>query len=232
MAAPRINSQDILNEFVSAKLLSSPRFERKFRLRSFDSDISVTHLLSLGFHPVYEERQINSIYFDTLDYRFAVENINGERYRVKPRLRWYGNVDIDNKSKATLEYKFRDGFLGYKFSKIIEKPLYEEVDNIIKSDIFETVYQSVKISYQRKYFIHPNGIRATADNKIVAYNMRLNKSTDFMLDYDVIEFKYHESLDNHFREFVFPRYSKLAAYRLNKSSKYVEGLLACQRLFG
>ncbi len=235
MVGHPIDSYTLLNQFIHAYPHDEPRYERKFRLRISDGQIAFQHLLNLGFSPIYDPRQINSIYFDTTDYQFARENINGERYRVKPRLRWYGNQNLHNDVEAFLEYKFRDGFLGYKYRKKIVKPLseYQRVASTIENDLFSVVSPAIQIGYERHYFFHPSGVRATVDTNLFAGDLRSSRYSNFIsIGYDVVEFKYPFELDNHFRECIFSKFSELAPYRINKSSKYVEGLIVCQCLFG
>ena len=56
-----------------------------------------------------------SLYFDTVDYKFFKDNIEGTGNRVKARLRWYQNSNhTDNKIKTTLELKKKRGFVGTK----------------------------------------------------------------------------------------------------------------------
>jgi hypothetical protein len=234
MAVPLIDNYTLLNRFSDIYTSEEPRFERKFRLRVSDSEIVPAHLINLGFLPIYSKRRVNSIYFDTAYYRFARENIDGERYRIKPRVRFYG--DIDEEYNTILEYKFRDGFLGYKYKKKVDSSSLcwqDDVASIIERDIFSKVSPSIKITYDRRYFLHSSGIRATVDNNIAACNLRGGHGAKFLpVGYDVVEFKYPVKLDDYFRESIFYKFSELSPYRLNKSSKYVEGLLACQCLFG
>ena len=42
------------------------------------------------FREVYPLRQVNNIYFDTQEYVLLQHHIDGNQYRKKLRLRWYG----------------------------------------------------------------------------------------------------------------------------------------------
>jgi hypothetical protein len=234
MAVLQTDSFSLLNHFIHLFPHEEPRFERKFRMRASDGQIAFSHLLNIGFSTIYDPRQVNSIYYDKANFQFARENIDGERYRVKPRLRWYGDKNLNNQTEASLEYKFRDSFIGYKYRKKILRPLleYQNIPSRIENDLFCTVTPTIKISYEREYFYHTSGIRATIDRNISAQNLRSDKSSNFFsLGYDVLEFKYPIKLDNYFRDSLYGNFSNLAPYRLNKSSKYIEGLLVCQSLF-
>ena len=56
-----------------------------------------------GFTQQYPDRNISSIYLDTLNYNFARDNINGVSERKKIRIRWYNNnlnnISIEEKIK-------------------------------------------------------------------------------------------------------------------------------------
>ena len=49
----------------------------------------IKRLLNLGFYKQYPNREISSIYLDTLNYDYVRENINGVSERKKIRFRWY-----------------------------------------------------------------------------------------------------------------------------------------------
>ena len=79
------------------------RFERKIPLKNGQSFFIKNQLLLRGFSPVFSQRKITSIYYDTDDLLFARQNVNGENLRIKPRIRFYNN-DIDS---SVLELKFK-----------------------------------------------------------------------------------------------------------------------------
>lgn len=230
MGAHQIGNSDLLQEYINRFPNVMPRYERKFRLRSNDGNISISSILNMGFNVSYDERYVNSIYYDTHDYRFALENINGERYRVKPRLRWYGESAVNNDMCVALEYKFRDGFIGYKYNK---KILLNNAAHEIENDLFFLVNPVVQIGYVRKYFLHSSGIRATVDTELVSRCLFEGNGVDAIsIDYDVLEFKYPLHLDQYFRECMYGDLNIMLPFRLNKSSKYVEGFSVCQSLSG
>ena len=72
-------------------------------------------LSRFSFSSHYPKRQINSIYYDTFDYRSFRDSIEGESRRTKYRIRWYGN-ELDQ-IKATLEIKKKKGHLSWKLLK-------------------------------------------------------------------------------------------------------------------
>ena len=91
------------------------RFERKFRTtlpcRQELVDRILTHPgLFKEHHP---DRQINSIYFDTIDLQFMFDNLAGTSRRKKPRIRWYGR-DISRVENPYFELKIKHNMLGRK----------------------------------------------------------------------------------------------------------------------
>ena len=68
-----------------------------------------------NFFKEYEDRNINNIYFDSLDYKAFNDNLVGLPSRLKVRYRWYGNLFSDNKkNEGSLEFKFKKNIYGYK----------------------------------------------------------------------------------------------------------------------
>ena len=77
------------------------RYERKYLVEKNNSLVFKQFLIRNNFKSVYEKRKVNSIYFDTNDFKFYEENINGISRRKKVRLRWYNNQF----KKPTVEIK-------------------------------------------------------------------------------------------------------------------------------
>jgi hypothetical protein len=212
---------------------SSRRYERKFKLYLGQSLVVESELRQLGFYEAFKPREVSSIYFDNEKFSFAKHNIDGERYRLKPRLRWYG----DNYCAAKLELKFRDGFNGYKnvYSDFGFLGTTQSLSNSIrKISIFLNKFQSLKnlrpsskVTYQRRYFLHPSGIRATIDTHIyvesISSDMHQSKN-QLPIGFEVLEIKYTAENDNYVREYIYPHFIYLSM-RLTKCSKYVESIL-------
>ena len=91
------------------------------------------------------------------------------------------------------------------------------------------------ITPQRKYLKHPSGIRLTIDKNILGSinNSNINKyefnRKEIKLPFEVIEFKYDLTLDNFFREELFPKFQNFPI-RLTKCSKYVETIMSLSTL--
>ena len=72
----------------------------------------------------YPNRQVNSLYFDDINYTSVKDNLAGISDRQKIRLRWYGKEEDTN--SPSFEFKLREGRLNWKESfpvKRLEKDL-------------------------------------------------------------------------------------------------------------
>lgn len=205
--------------------LYSERFERKIPLKNGQSIYYKNNLISKGFCQIFKSRSITSIYFDTRDYLFARQNINGENLRVKARIRYY-NSDYNN---AVLELKFKKNYNNYK--KVFDHSLYlkkkkftevvEYYQSLSSKILLIELLPSSVISYKRSYYKN-NNIRLTVDTNLKAYkyiNRKYIAKNLLKLNFDVIEFKYEKKLDNLFRN-KFSNLLNISA-RSKKCSKYI-----------
>ena len=93
------------------------RYERKYfitKITGKDID-SIVKLHPAIFSEIFHERSVNNIYFDTPDLNNYFDNIDGNMYRVKSRIRWYG-MTFGVIEKPVLELKIKNGLLGRKES--------------------------------------------------------------------------------------------------------------------
>ena len=72
-------------------------FERKWDIRN-DIDTNAFFIAisksNFIFTELYSARNVNTIYFDDIDYSSISENLSGVRFKQKYRLRWYGNFEM------------------------------------------------------------------------------------------------------------------------------------------
>ena len=92
------------------------RYEKKFKLNKNSQNLVIDFLFrnNLRLTEHNKERKINSIYFDTLNFKHLKDNINGLNSRKKFRIRWYGFNNQNEPNKANLEIKIKKGLLGKK----------------------------------------------------------------------------------------------------------------------
>ena len=83
-----------------------------FRPRDFPFLESSLLLSPLGFRSPYPPRQVNSLYFDSEDFRTLELSLSGVSLRQKNRLRWYG--EVEDALNPTLEFKRKKAHLSWK----------------------------------------------------------------------------------------------------------------------
>ena len=210
------------------------RFERKYWLDANKSSIFKNILKDKQFNEIYKKRRVMSLYFDTLNFKFFRENIEGVGNRIKPRLRWYQDIQENKLDEidARLEIKKKSGFVGNKLNFKIEK--YKNIYELIKSinqfdfqkkisNIVNTqVFPILITSYEREYYLSSDKLfRSTIDTNLKVSSVKniLHKIPMFK---DIMELKYDLINDNNFRNKFISSDFKL---RHQKFSKYVVGIL-------
>jgi len=215
------------------------RYERKYFITQItDKDIdSIVKLHPAIFSEIFHERSVNNIYFDTPELNNYFDNIDGNLYRVKSRIRWYGRT-FGVIEKPVLELKIKNGLLGRKEAYSLDTfkldghfNMQKIVQIIQNTNIPEIVTIGIKSSqptllnkYNRKYFLSADKrYRITIDTNQVFY--RIGSQNNFFLnkiknDLNVIlELKYNIDADDDVN-----RITEHFPFRLTKSSKYISGL--------
>jgi len=219
--------------------LKTSRFERKFVIEQGGVPYveRIVKLNRAGFRPVFYERQINNIYFDTPNLRNYYDNHFGKSKRVKVRIRWYGET-FGEIERPILEFKIKTGAVGRKLSY----PLRGfSLDKNIRSRELLTVFKNSNLpewvinevsyfmptlvnTYKRKYYVSfDNLYRFTIDHHMEYYNIK----TDFALFIEkksqanvvVLELKY--DMEN---DLKVSKITSSLPFRLDKFSKYVRGI--------
>ena len=125
----------------------------------------------------YDNRKVNSIYFDDVGFSSVRDNLAGISQRNKLRLRWYGE------QKHTLpifEVKTKNGRLGCKTTypiQSIENSLMKlNIDKITSKCISgleeqnivfdEHLVPTLQVNYEREYYETHDNIRITIDQDI------------------------------------------------------------------
>ncbi|MCD6180117.1 MAG: VTC domain-containing protein [Bacteroidales bacterium] len=215
------------------------RYERKFVFENkhpaYVEMIVKNH--PSNFHEIFQQRQVNNIYFDKQGLRYYHDNFDGNTNRKKVRIRWYGNP-VGQISKPILEFKIKKGELGIKKSYILPdfviekgfnarqiKKLFEQTDlpDNVREEIMGLEAQLLN-SYSRRYFrSFDYNFRFTVDHKMEYFklsqyhNLFLHKIPDYQNV--ILELKY----DMEFASEVAVISSKLPV-RLSKFSKYISGM--------
>ena len=143
---------------------------------------------------------VNSLYFDTTDYEFFAQKIEGQKYRHKIRLRCYGE-NGSNESRVFLEMKKKINNCIYKsrsaaplnkirsilngrdnaFAKLFNgEMIFTGVDNILYLARQLRVTPSVGVVYRRRAFVGQDDrrLRITFDEQVAAQNPEVGLELD------------------------------------------------------
>ena len=211
------------------------RFERKWIYKSNNYLNLVCNLLKSDFFfkNQYPKRRVNSIYFDSIKYTSARENLDGSNKKLKIRIRWYGNEQII--LRPYLEIKKKVGFITTK--SVIELKSINELNfrhQKTSAILRKTVNDIVKCSneliptstthYQREYFISNNQkVRATVDYNLKSVFLKNNSQLDIIRNYSnksILELKYSPIYDEYVRKNLYR-----ITLRLSKNSKFIGSLM-------
>ena len=189
-----------------------------------------------AFRVAYPPRQVNNIYFDTIDRELMMDHIDGVADRAKVRFRWYGETWLAQNGQ--IEIKMKQARLGYK--KI--QPILAEI-NIAEftwREIMQTLQENsaddfkslldhlipmLINQYRREYYESMDGqIRVTLDYEMRAFEQSFGLSPNFNFEQPlrndvIIEMKAmknnHARIANALAE--FPLYC-------TQNSKYLNGM--------
>ena len=215
------------------------RYERKFFVYNMDR-ISVENIIlnhPSFFSEIYHERYINNIYFDSVDFKNFMDNLDGVMHRTKYRIRWYGEM-FSKIAKPILELKIKIGLVGtkktYKLNKFelikgINIPELKKLvkDSPIDSQVNFSMQEQLPVMlnrYKRKYFESKDKkFRITIDDNQSFYKLNMFNNNFLNAHKDtrnvIIELKYdvkHES--------EAPQIINKLPFRITKSSKYARGI--------
>ena len=214
------------------------RYERKFTTRwPYQSVIDVIKRNAAQFREIYEERYINNIYFDDLNFANYLANDDGIRDRLKTRIRWYGDLS-GHLQRPVLEIKVKRGWAG-------EKPTFRLAPFSLSGDFSsrdaQAVFRNSELPgwihqrvltesptiinrYARRYFLSADGhCRLTIDRDLRfcrcpfpgAFVERFHEPRETL----IIEMKYSCRGD-----LGIDAFSNDLRFRMTKFSKYATGV--------
>ena len=215
------------------------RYERKFIIGAnlIENIEDLESYLSIHLNEAFDQRGINSIYYDTPNYKFANETAEGSLNRQKVRIRFYG--DLDKFIFPQLEIKSKIGLVGTKeVIKLQKDELYENnfllrnlhklnIKNREASCLITAIEPKVIVTYKRKYFISScKKYRFTLDSNIGFKlfdrnypNQSLNYDLIYPYNKKILELKYDVN-----DEVLVNRIIKNLPFRLTSFSKYLTAL--------
>ena len=207
------------------------RYEKKWVFNKIDKETLFSNLITskLFFREQFKERTVNSIYFDTLNFKSAIDNLSGVSDREKFRVRWYGDY-LDQFKQPILENKIKKNFQGQKIyfkldefnnKKLDQKNLLnltKKINDLIPN---KNLYPVSMTNYKRIYLISSNNeIRATLDYDI-KYRKLSHYIENFFLKVEevILELKYSTNIDSYLRNQIS------GITRISKNSKYINSLI-------
>jgi hypothetical protein len=191
-----------------------------------------------GFVEAYPPRQVNSLYFDTLEIDCLVDNLIGTSQRKKLRFRWYG--DDHSAVRGILELKCKSNQLGWKeyypipftfdltttsWSAVL-KHMREHVDGSFSVWLSHLTQPVLVSSYTREYYESMDQqVRVTIDYKQAAYEQVIHLTPNLVIKAPlpgrvVVEVKADATLHRRVSNVLssFP-------LQVERNSKYVSGTL-------
>ncbi|MEO1514732.1 MAG: polyphosphate polymerase domain-containing protein [Bacteroidota bacterium] len=206
------------------------RHERKYKVDDINLAVvkQVLRLHPASFRPLYPDRQINNIYFDSPDLTTYRENVNGISERKKFRLRWYGD-DIRQIENPRFEIKKKSNQLGSKeilpvaaFSLDALENVTAEVNRLSRNTA--ALRPRLINAYRRSYFGTSDGrFRITIDEQVHYFSLlTARRFTRFNISDPaiIVELKYDAEEDGDSVQKVMQH----LPFRQTKSSKYVNGV--------
>ena len=204
------------------------RIEKKFVYQEGDDSYKY-FLISGMFKEIYNERKVNSIYFDTEDLKNVWDNINGFSDRLKIRLRWYNNI---SNSEVFIEEKIKKNITTIKKVKSVGTfSNFNELNEFINSKKFIfhksiidkkiNMKKTIFVSYNRKYFQDTfKKLRVTLDKNIKVYFKYPTKVIN--IDKNILELKFNPKNFSYCNNFIA---NNNLDNRNKKYSKYVNSFL-------
>ena len=213
------------------------RYERKFKFNRGDKDSLTSFLLRNGFIESYPKRIINSLYYETIDYRNYSDSENGIANRSKIRIRFYN----EGETGIQLEIKKKCGDLGYKLSPsldsvnvkkfgklIFSQSIYKNINLKLPTIIDSLYFPIVFIKYNRSYYTSDEfDLRITIDSYLEFCSAKLFNNKIYIrlprrIDHNVLEIKYNENLEPNNR--FINKMSIDFGLILERSSKYCDAI--------
>ena len=198
------------------------RFEKKFRIPLSEFNMIKNILKTISFHEAYPCRFISSVYYDSLDFKFYRDSINGISNRKKIRARFYDN----NHKEIKIEEKIKIAEMGYKITRPIRNNKHLILKDLeinqtfikekirVPSEIFKSFFPVTYIKYLRSYFISNDGkTRITLDEKI-SYSKIVSSLNVLYINTDIPD-------PRGVVEIKFDQENELANISIDKITKYI-----------
>lgn len=198
--------------------MSKARYEIKFVLNELEFIEAKYFLKYINSFRSFPQREVTSLYYDTLDYSCVRDNLSGISKRKKLRLRWYNNFEepkleiknrfsrVGNKKIFTLDFLSKKSFENLPVN-VLSKLIFGYLKSKHKEDfIINNFIPTLRVSYRREYYETRNGLRITIDKKInfgqISYNQSVFYNKKIPFDKRIMELKFPIELKNHVNESI------------------------------
>ncbi len=176
--------------WIKINIMNSKRIENKYILDGRSKHRIVNKILNSGYFEIYEQRNIESIYYDNLKLQSFYDSDEGNIPRKKIRIRSYDGF------KSDFNYEIKEVNANGRFKSV--KKVLSLPEKCI-DDIYKVMYPLVIIRYKRKYFTN-NFIRLTLDWEINYQKFKsdkIYKSPNLVLESKLSDgIKYNEEINN------------------------------------
>jgi hypothetical protein len=170
--------------------MNSKRIENKYILDERSKHKIINKILNSGYFELYEERNIESVYYDNIKLQSFNDSNEGSIPRKKIRIRSYDGFKND------FNYEIKEVNANGRFKSV--KKVSSLPEKCI-DDIYKVMYPLVIIRYKRKYFTN-NFIRLTLYWEINYQEFKSKKtykSRHLVLESKLSDgTKYNEELNN------------------------------------
>lgn len=159
-----------------------------------------------NFYKEFENRKIFSLYFDTDNFLFYRNHIDGVDNRVKYRLRTYPKtLKKRNLFNLEIKKKVNDQIFKMKIDNFIAYNLFSSRINPISTDLYGFISPVVAVKYEREYFrSFSSNMRVTVDSNLeyfrvsnykISLNNCIKKNNFYVREYkhslnEAIDIKY------------------------------------------
>ena len=191
---------------------------------------------SASFIAPYPPRQVNNIYFDTIERDLLMEHLDGVANRAKVRFRWYKESWLTKGGQ--IEIKVKNSQLGYKnihpVSDLIDisQHTWIEIIDFLQKDTpddfalqLSSLIPVIINQYRREYYVSMDGlIRVTLDYDMHAFEQSFGFSPNISFEQPlrnnvIIEMK--STKNNHKR--IADALAEFPLY-CTQNSKYLNGM--------
>ena len=191
---------------MTTKKNNNKRYEIKFLISGKEKN---NFIVKNNLKCLFPDRIVESIYFDTNDFKFFNLSEEGITPRKKIRIRGYNNNKLDNLEVKITNNYFREKITFNDFN-LDDFKLHSELKKI---GINEIVEKKIRIKYLRSYFLLKGVGRVTIDRNIEFFLPSLNfhhskKTNEIVLEVKIQNDKFDKNDIEKIINFREIRYSK------------------------